>query len=240
MGALIKRPFIKNIERQNDMKGKLIVIEGVDSSGKATQSELLFKEVSKKYDTKLITFPDYKSDFSLPVRNYLRGDLGKNPEDVNAYAASSFYAIDRYASYKTKWGDFFENGGVIIADRYTTSNIVHQASKIKGDKKEFIDWLTDYEYNKLSLPVPDLVIFLDMPPESAEFLMRERKNKITGEAQKDIHESDGDFLRKSYNNAVSVAEICSWHRIVCAKGNSIRSIEDIHNEILNKVKEILD
>ncbi len=220
--------------------GKLIVIEGVDSSGKATQSELLFEKISKKYDAKLITFPDYQSDFSLPVRNYLKGDLGKNPEDVNAYAASSFYAIDRYASYKTKWGEFYRQGGVIIADRYTTSNIVHQASKIKGDKKEFISWLTDYEYNRLGLPVPDLVIFLDMPPESAAFLMRERKNKITGESQKDIHESDLGFLKKSYENAVNVASICGWHRIICAENENIRSIEDIHSEIMKKVTEILE
>lgn len=221
------------------MNGKLIVIEGVDSSGKATQSELLFNEISKKYNTKLITFPDYESDFSLPVRRYLAGDLGKNPDDVGAYAASSFYAIDRYASFKTKWGDFYNNGGVIIADRYTTSNIVHQASKIKGDKKEFIDWLLDYEYNKLTLPVPDLVIFLDMPPESAAYLMRERKNKITGESQKDIHESDFSFLTKSYENAVGVASICGWHRIRCADGENIRTISDIHDEIMLKVNEVL-
>lgn len=220
--------------------GKLIVIEGVDSSGKATQSELLFNEISKKHDTKLITFPDYSSDFSLPVRNYLKGDLGKKPDDVNAYAASSFYAIDRYASFKTKWGDFYNNGGIIIADRYTTSNIVHQASKINGDKKEFINWLTDYEYNRMALPVPDLVIFLDMPPENAAALMRERKNKITGESQKDIHESDFEFLKKSYDNAVSVADFCGWYKIKCADNKNIRSIEDIHAEILNKALEILD
>lgn len=219
--------------------GKLIVIEGVDSSGKATQAQLLYNEIAKKKETKLITFPDYESDFSIPVKNYLKGDLGKNPSDVNAYAASSFYAIDRYASYKKKWGAFYESGGVIVADRYTTSNIVHQASKIDGDKKEFIGWLCDYEYRRLMLPVPDLVIFLDMPPESAQYLMRERKNKFTGETEKDIHEKDFDFLKKSYDNAINVANLCGWQRIVCAREQNIRTIEDIHNEIVGLVRSVL-
>ena len=140
----------------------------------------------------------------MPVKAYLSGELGDNPEDVSAYAASSFYAIDRYASYKKDWGKFYEDGGVIICDRYVSSNIIHQAMKIKGDKTEFIEWLSDYEYDKLGLPVPDSVIFLDMPPEAAQFLMKNRANKITGEAQKDIHEKNADYLNAAYNNGAKV------------------------------------
>ena len=158
--------------------GKLIVIEGVDSSGKETQTRLLYEYIKTRTENvKKISFPDYESDFCVPVKKYLAGDLGNAPSDVNAYAASSFYAIDRYASYKKNWGSFYEDGGVVVCDRYVTSNIIHQAMKIDGDKKDFIDWLADYEYNKLGLPKPDVVIFLDMPPAAARFLMKNRKNK---------------------------------------------------------------
>ena len=212
--------------------GKLIVIEGVDSSGKETQTKLLYEALKAENNlVEKISFPDYESDFCLPVKRYLAGDLGDNPDDVNAYAASSFYAIDRYASYKTKWGAFYENGGTVVCDRYVTSNIVHQAMKIHGDKKPFIDWLTDFEYNKLGLPVPDAVIFLDMPPEFAQMLMAERKNKITGEDQKDIHEKNASYLQQAYDNAVVVAEHLGWHRIYCVEDGKFKKIEEIHKEI---------
>ncbi len=219
--------------------GKLIVIEGVDSSGKETQTKLLFEYLQGKgMNVKKISFPDYDSDFCMPVKGYLAGELGDNPDDVNAYAASSFYAIDRYASYKKNWGSFYEDGGVIVCDRYVTSNIVHQAMKIKGDKTAFIEWLADYEYEKLGLPRPDVVIFLDMPPAAAQYLMKNRANKITGEAQKDIHEKNADYLTAAYGNAVGVAENQGWRRVVCAKGLEIRAIEDIHNEIVSIVESI--
>ena len=219
--------------------GKLIVIEGVDSSGKETQTKLLFEYLQNNgLNTKKISFPDYESDFCMPVKGYLAGELGDNPDDVNAYAASSFYAIDRYASYKRDWGKFYESGGIIVCDRYVTSNIVHQAMKIKGDKTAFIEWLADYEYEKLGLPKPDVVIFLDMPPVAAQFLMKNRANKITGEAQKDIHEKNSDYLIAAYNNAVDVAEKCGWKRVVCAEELNIRTIEDIHKEIISIVKNI--
>lgn len=220
--------------------GKLIVIEGVDSSGKETQTKLLYEYIkSMGKNVKKVSFPDYESDFCLPVKRYLAGDLGPNPDDVNAYAASSFYAIDRYASYKRDWGKFYEDGGIIVCDRYVTSNIVHQAMKIKGDKKEFIDWLSDYEYKKLGLPEPDAVIFLDMPPEAAQFLMKNRANKITGQAEKDIHEKNSAYLVGAYNNATEVAEKCGWKRVVCASGLDVRTIEDIHKEIISIVEKIL-
>lgn len=220
--------------------GKLIVIEGVDSSGKETQTKLLFEYLKNSgINVKKISFPDYDSDFCMPVKKYLAGDLGNDPSDVNAYAASSFYAIDRYASYKKDWGAFYNDGGVVVCDRYVTSNIIHQAMKINGDKTEFINWLSDYEYKKLELPEPDVVIFLDMPPEVAHELMKNRANKITGKAEKDIHEKNSDYLAKAYKNAIDVAEYEGWKRIVCANGLAVRTIEDIHSEIINIVKEVL-
>ena len=220
--------------------GKLIVIEGVDSSGKETQTKLLFEYIKMRgIDVKKVSFPDYESDFCIPVKKYLAGDLGKTPSDVNAYAASSFYAIDRYASYKKDWGTFYNGGGTIVCDRYVTSNIIHQAMKIDGDKSDFIDWLADYEYEKLGLPKPDVVIFLDMPPEAAQFLMKNRANKITGETQKDIHENNKEYLNAAYNNAIEVAEHQGWHRVVCAHDLEVRTIEDIHKEIVSIVEKIL-
>ena len=220
--------------------GKLIVIEGVDSSGKETQTKLLVEYLKNQgLKVKKISFPDYESDFCIPVKKYLAGDLGNNPSDVNAYAASSFYAIDRYASYKKDWGAAYEKGTIIVCDRYVTSNIVHQAMKIDGDKTEFINWLSDYEYNKLGLPKPDVVVFLDMPPEAAQVLMKNRANKITGEKEKDIHEKNEAYLKGAYDNAVAVAENQGWNRVVCAKDLDVRTIEDIHQEILEIVKGVI-
>ncbi len=214
--------------------GKLIVVEGVDSSGKETQTKLLYEYLKNKGENvKMLSFPDYESDFCLPVKRYLAGDLGDNPSDVNAYAASSFYAIDRYASFIMKWGEFYKNGGTLVCDRYVTSNIVHQAMKINGDKGPFIDWLSDFEYNKLGLPKPDAVIFLDMPPLFARMLMANRKNKITGEDKKDIHEKNDSYLDEAYKNATEVAEHQGWHRIYCVRGESVKKIEEIHAEIVS-------
>ena len=217
--------------------GKLIVIEGVDSSGKATQAKLIYERLLKEgKKVRLVSFPDYESDFSVPVKRYLAGDLGKNPSDVSAYAASVFYAVDRYASFKRTWGDFYQNGGIVIADRYVTSNLVHQASKIEGDKTEFIHWLSDLEYGKLELPVPDVVLFLDMPPQYARELMKNRANKFTGEAKKDIHESNAEYLDHAYQNAMEIARLCDWRVLSCVQNKIIRSIEEIHEEIYSVLK----
>lgn len=217
--------------------GKLIVIEGVDASGKATQTKRLFNRLAEEgMNTRQISFPDYESDFSVPVKRYLAGDLGKNADDVSPYAASMFYAIDRYASYKRDWGAFYEQGGVLVADRYVTSNLVHQAAKIKGDKRPFMDWLNDLEYERLALPKPDLVLFLDMPPACARRLMQDRANKITGERQKDIHERDPHHLERAYNSAMEIASLAGWQIVPCAKGEMIRSIDEIADEIYQLVK----
>ena len=219
----------------------LIVIEGVDCSGKETQTEKLFDNLKKEgYEVMRISFPDYESDSSALVKMYLRGDFGKSAYDVNPYTASAFFAVDRFASYKTKWGEFLKNG-IVIADRYVTSNMVHQASKMatNAEKEEYISWLYDFEYEKMGLPKPDRVLFLDMPPEISARLNAERKNKITGEAAKDIHESDLEYLKASYDNAHFVAAHQAWTRVNCAPDNNLRSIEDIAQELLMAVKEIL-
>lgn len=226
-----------------DKKGKLIVIEGCDGSGKATQTQMLYKRfIDEKYSVRKVEYPNYKSDSSALVKMYLEGKFGTNPEDVNSYAASAFYAVDRFASYKTEWKDFYDNGGIIIADRYTTSNMVHQASKVdnKADKDKFLDWLWNFEFNLFNLPVPDCVIFLDMPPEYSQKLMQNRKNKINGKETKDIHESDLNYLKKSYDNSKYVAEKYSWCVIDCVEDNCVKSMERIHEDIYLTVRSFLN
>ena len=216
----------------------LIVFEGVDASGKQTQTEILYNTLKEKVpNVSKITFPDYDSPSSALVKMYLGGMFGSDPSDVSAYAASAFYAVDRYASFKTDWGKKLESGEIVIADRYVTSNMIHQAAKIddKDEKLKFLDWVYDFEYIKLGLPQPDKVFFLDMPPEFSKKLIAERDNKITGRKQKDIHENNSDYLYSAYKNAVFVATQCRWDRIYCVKNDKIRNIEDIKNEILSKL-----
>jgi len=173
--------------------GKLIVIEGTDSSGKQTQAELLYEKYKKDGKNVMkVSFPNYESSSSAPVKMYLNGEFGENVGEVNTYAVSTMYAVDRYASFKTIWEEFYNDGGIIISDRYTTSNMVHQASKIedRDEKEKYLNWLIDLEYEKMAIPKPDMVVFLNMPTEVAYKLMEKRKNKITGEDKKDIHEND--------------------------------------------------
>lgn len=224
------------------MRGKLIVIEAGDGSGKETQSKKLYDRLqSEGYNARIIRFPDYDSDSSALVRMYLRGDFGTKPDDVNAYTASVFFAVDRFASYKTDWEKFYKNGGIILADRYTTSNMVHQAAKIDdaGERKSYLDWLYDLEFVRLGLPVPDCVVFLDMPPEYALKLIKDRNNKITGQEEKDIHEKDGAYLEKVYLTTKSLAQKFGWHRVECIQAGKIRPIEDIHRDVYDVVKNIL-
>ena len=226
----------------HNINSKLIVIEGVDSSGKATQSKLLYEALSVMgIEVSSVEFPNYASESSSVVKMYLGGDFGSDPSAVNAYAASIFFAVDRFASVKAVWKDKFASGGVVIADRYTTSNMVHQASKIDDleKKSEFLDWLYDLEYNKMELPEPDLVIFLDMPVKYAQMLMANRANKITNSDVKDIHESNEEYLTMAYNNACFVAEKYNWTRISCVKDGNVRPIEDIAAEILSYAEKII-
>ena len=218
--------------------GKLIVIEGLDGSGKSTQLELLPEGLkSIGIDSQTVSFPNYESDSSALVKMYLAGEFGKKPDDVNAYAASTFYAVDRYASYKTGWGEYYESGGTVVAGRYTTSNAVHQASKLPRDKwEDFLSWLYDFEYKKIGIPKPDLVIFLDMPIDVSQKLMSKRYSENGG--KKDIHESDVEYLNHCRDSALFTAEFSGWKIISCAKDGEARSIEEIAADILAAAKEL--
>lgn len=221
--------------------GKLIVIEGTDSSGKETQTKKLYERLLEDgVICKKISFPNYESEASGPVKMYLSGKFGKEAEKINPYPISTMYAIDRYASYKEDWGNDYAEEKIIISDRYTTSNIVHQASKLPNEEKDsYIKWLEDLEYNKMELPRPHMVIFLNMPTEKALELMKDRNNKITGEEKKDIHEKDEDYLKKSYINACEISKKLNWTEISCVQGERIKTIEEIAEEVYAKVKEII-
>lgn len=224
------------------MNGKLIIIEsGSDASGKATQSEELLKKLTADgYNVRKVEYPNYKSESSTLVKMYLRGDFGKNADDVDAYIASTFFTADRYASFKTEWEEFYRSGGIVIADRYTTSNMVHQASKMEIEERDkYLDWLEDYEYNLFKIPRPDEVIFLNVPVDYSIKLMENRKNKFTGEDEKDIHESDKNYLKKTYNNSLYIADKYNWKRVECVENEQLRTIKDISNEIYEIVKNIL-
>lgn len=225
------------------MKGKLIIIEsGSDASGKATQTEKLFKRlIVDGFRVRKITFPNYDSDSSALVKMYLNGDFGKDPNDVSPYVASTFYAVDRFASYKTDWGQAYKEGYIILADRYTTSNMVHQAAKIKNseEKDSFLDWLWNFEFGIYKLPVPDCVLFLDMPPVYSRMLMEGRANKFTGDQKKDIHERNDEYLIESYNNSLYIANKYDWTKIDCVKDGNLRAIDEIHESIYKNVREII-
>ena len=215
-------------------KGKVIVIEGCDGSGKATQTKILFDRLlSEGYNVKKVEYPNYESDSSALVKMYLNGDFGSSPSDINPYAASSFYAVDRYASFKKEWEKFYMEGGIIIADRYTTANMIHQASKISddGEREEFLEWLWDFEFVKFNLPMPECVIFLDVAPSCSQELIENRANKINGYEDKDIHEKDTAYLLNSYNNSCKIAEKYQWKKINCINCGELRKIDEIHQEI---------
>lgn len=219
-------------------KGRLIVVEGVDGSGKQTQTELLYERLVKEgFLVKKVSYPRYHKDSTAMVKLYLNGAFGKDPDSVSPYIASTFYAADRYASYKEDYEDFYKNGGIVIADRYTTSNMVHQAGKIANpdERDKFMDWLFDYEFKMMGLPVPDSVFFLNIPPEINMKLMEGRANKMTGAAEKDIHEKSPEHLKNAYYNALSLIHKYNWTEIVCVKDQILRSIEDIHQEIYESV-----
>lgn len=223
------------------MKGKLIIIEAGDGCGKATQTEKLYTYlVQQGHKVRKLSFPNYESDSSALIKMYLRGDFGQQPEDVNPYAASSFYAVDRYASYKQDWEAFYLSGGILVADRYTTSNMVHQAVKIQGEEQRnrFLDWLWDLEFDKMGLPVPDGVLFLDMPPQFSRQLREGRVDKAGG-SQPDIHERNEAYQKQCYESYLAVANRYDWHKIPCVAGGRLKSIEEIHEGIVRVVEGLL-
>ena len=223
------------------MAGKLFVIEGVDGSGKATQTNLLYQALSDQYPmVRKISFPNYNNPSSSLIKMYLNGEFGSDPQSVNAFATSVFFAVDRFASFRTDWQSFYQNDGVIIADRYVTSNLVHQAGKISDatEKEYYTHWLFELEYTIFGLPRPTCVLFLDMPP-AYSLQLRQQRNTLKQGLHQDIHESDAHYLEQAYHNAISIAQQQQWHSISCVKNNKIRSVEDIHAEIISIVSSFL-
>ena len=214
------------------MKGKLIVFEGTDGSGKATQSRLLCERLTREgVAYKNIDFPRYGKPSAAMVQEYLDGKLGRHPGDVNAYAASLMFSMDRYASYKQDWGAFYESGGLVIADRYTTSNAVHQCSKLPREEWDaYLAWLFDFEYRKIAIPEPDTVVYLDVDPEVSQRLMSQRYHG--DEEKKDIHEKNMEYLQHSRQAGQYCAKALGWKRVACTEGGRMRAKEDIHKDVL--------
>ena len=218
--------------------GKLFVIDGTDGSGKQTQFEKLRERLTKDgIDYRTVSFPNYNSPSSGLVKMYLSGEFGEHAKDVSPYIASTFYAADRYATYTTQYKEYYENGGIVLADRYTTANMVHQAGKIqdKEEREKFLNWLWDFEFKLYGLPTPNEVFFLKMPPETALDLIKNRENKFTHQAQKDIHEKDKNHIIDSFNAACDVAKKYDWYTVECVKDNKLRTIDDIHEEIYQEI-----
>ena len=220
--------------------GKLIVIEGTDGSGKSTQFKALTQRLQKENtEFRTLVFPRYSEPSSSLIRMYLGGEFGNKPSDVNAYAASSFYAVDRYASFKQDWGQWYTDGGLIVSDRYTTSNAVHQTSKEPENKQDaFLKWLYEFEYDKLGLPRPDLTIYLDVPTDFTEKLLRGREEATNTHA--DIHERDMEYLATCRKIGKKAAGYYSWTVIECVRDGVMRTIEDIHEEIYRHVMACLE
>lgn len=218
--------------------GNLIVIDGLDGSGKTTQFDIIKEKLSELHRVKAISFPDYNNPSSALVKMYLNGELSETADGVNAYAASSFYAVDRYASYKIFWEDSYKNGDLIFASRYVSSNAIHQMVKLpENDWDGYLEWLSDYEYGKLGLPKPDLVIFLDMPVEISQRLMSERYSG--DESRKDIHEANVKYLRDCRKSALYAAEKLGWKVVECSADGVPLPVEQISGKLLQLINEVL-
>ena len=220
--------------------GKLIVIEGTDGSGKSTQYRLLTQRLTQEgREFKCLEFPRYSEPSSALIKMYLGGEFGSKPSDVNSYAASTFYAVDRYASYKQDWGKWYEEGGLVLTGRDTTSNAVHQASKEQGENQaRFLQWLYEFEYGLLGLPKPDLTIYLDVPIDFTERLMRRREQDTQTKA--DIHEKDTAYLAECRRTGRAAAQLYGWTVIECVRDGAMRTLEDIHEEIYSHVAKLLE
>ena len=217
---------------------KLIVIDGLDGSGKATQARRLAETLkARALPVREVSFPDYSSPSSALVKMYLAGEFGSRPDDVNAFAASSFFAVDRYASFQKDWRRDWE-AGVVIADRYTTSNAIHQCSKLPESRwAAYLDWLFDYEYRLLGIPAPDLVVYLRVDPAVSQKLLEKRYG---GDAEKkDLHEKDLAYLERCQAAAAYCADYLGWKTVECCRGGAMRPGEEIGEELLTAAEEAL-
>lgn len=211
-----------------------IVIEALDGAGKETQSKLLKQYLENKgYKVKLLSFPMYNNESSYLVKKYLNGEIFENLKYSNLYACSMFYIIDRYLSFLNDWEKDINDYDYIIYDRYVTSNFIYQSVKDEKNYEQICDWLYDLEFNKLGLPKPDIVFFLDVPPEISKKMRINRKNKINNSDKQDIHEINDKYLEKCYNIAQKIYKKYSWFKINCVENNDIKTIQDIHNSIIN-------
>ncbi|MGI6012942.1 MAG: dTMP kinase [Oscillospiraceae bacterium] len=219
---------------------RFIVIEGIDGSGKSTQYRLLCERLTAEgHDFRKLVFPRYDNPSSALIRMYLNGEFGSHPADVSAYAASAFFAVDRYASYKTVWQDDYQNGRLILSDRYTTSNAVHQGSKLPEEAlPDYLSWLRDFEFQRMALPEPDLVLYLDVDAETSLAQLSLRQHATNTQA--DIHEQDTDYLRACVRTGRYAADYFGWKRICCLNPDgSMRGIEEIHETVYTAVKGVL-
>lgn len=221
------------------MNGKLIVLDGIDGSGKSTQFALLTERLeSEGAAFKKAVFPRYGEPSAAMLKSYLDGELGTDPGAVNSYAASCFFSIDRYASFKTDWGEYYRNGGLILCDRYTTSNAIHQGAKLSGSAlTDYLDWLYDFEFRLLELPKPDVVLYMDIDLETCLEQIRHRQERTNTAG--DIHETDAGYLAASLEAGSIAADRLDWTRIKCLENGKMRSAEDIHEDIYRIVREVL-
>lgn len=217
------------------MRGKLIVIDGLDGSGKSTQSERVAARLRSRGErVELISFPDYSEPSSALVKMYLAGEFSDSPDGVNAYAASTFYAVDRYASYKKFWEKQYRSGHTILATRYVSSNAIHQMGKLPRDQWDaYLHWLDDFEYQKLCLPKPDRVIFLNMSRQVADRLIEGRYGG--DESRKDIHEKDRAYLQSCQETAKYAAKVQNWRVVLCDDGENPLPIDVVTERIMEQI-----
>ena len=209
-------------------KGKLFVIEGLDGCGKSTQLEILKSKTDD--NTRFISFPNYDSASGEIIKDYLSGKFAEENGKAGAYTASSFYAVDRYISYKTDWEKDYQAGKTIIAARYTSSNAIYQMTKLdRAQWDEYLSWLEDYEYDKFGIPRPDKVVFLDMPIEVSQKLLSSRYGG--NEEKKDIHERNVDFLKACREAALYTAKQKGWFILPCSDGENPFTPERINEQL---------
>ena len=222
------------------MEGTMLVLDGLDGCGKTTQAQRLAQRLEQAYPGRihLISYPDYQSPSSALVRMYLEGDFSAHPDGVNAYAASTFYAVDRYAGYVRQWGEWYRRGHLILACRYVTSNAIHQMGKLpKEEWSGFLDWLEDFEYEKLGLPKPDLVCYLEMDRTVSEQLLEHRYQG--DESRRDIHERDRAYLEQCRISAEYAARHWNWHRVACCRDGKVLPVEEITQQLWQQIQPLL-